>query len=177
MSALFCKQQNIETMKHIKNVLMKSLILFAAIYHMHTVLNLLITHEKQKIDKIILLLLKQNRKFKKTVNLRVRRARKTRCTWFKQGHIDEWWKIWYLKVLIIITGRKPYCNLCQWAYSLVLFLPQIPSSLKSINGWSKFQLDQNLNIFSHFFSQFTVLNGFVSIKVLSRKVTHYLIPL
>ena len=31
-------------------------ILFAAIYQIHTVLNLLITHEKEKIDNIILLL-------------------------------------------------------------------------------------------------------------------------
>ena len=44
---------------------MKGLILFAAIYQMHAVLNLLIIHEKQKIGKIILLLTKQNRKLKK----------------------------------------------------------------------------------------------------------------
>ena len=31
-------------------------ILFVAIYQTHTVLNLLITHEKEKIDNIILLL-------------------------------------------------------------------------------------------------------------------------
>ena len=53
-------------MKYTKNVLMKGLILFAAIYQMHAVLNLLIIHEKQKIGKIILLLTKQNRKLKKT---------------------------------------------------------------------------------------------------------------
>ena len=52
-------------MKYTKNVLMKGLILFAAIYQMHSVLNLLIIHEKQKIGKIILLLTKQNRKLKK----------------------------------------------------------------------------------------------------------------
>ena len=52
-------------MKYTKNVLMKGLILFAAIYQMHAVLNLLIIHEKQKIGKIILLLIKQNRKLKK----------------------------------------------------------------------------------------------------------------
>ena len=52
-------------MKYTKNVLMKGLILFAAIYQMHAVLNLLIIHEKQKIGKIILLLTKQNRKLKK----------------------------------------------------------------------------------------------------------------
>ena len=65
-------------MKYTKNVLMKGLILFAIIYQMHAVLNLLIIHEKQKIGKV-----KQNRKLKKTVNLRVR------CTWFKQGRTDE----------------------------------------------------------------------------------------
>ena len=43
---------------------------------MHAVLNLLIIHEKQKIDKIILLLLKQNWKFKKIVNLSVRSTKK-----------------------------------------------------------------------------------------------------
>ena len=52
-------------MKYTKNVLIKGLILFAAIYQMHAVLNLLIIHEKQKIGKIILLLTKQNRKLKK----------------------------------------------------------------------------------------------------------------
>ena len=41
---------------------MKGLTLFAAIHKMHAVLNLLNIHEKQKIDKIILLLVKQNRK-------------------------------------------------------------------------------------------------------------------
>ena len=52
-------------MKYTKNVLLKGLILFAAIYQMHAELNLLIIHEKQKIGKIILLLIKQNRKLKK----------------------------------------------------------------------------------------------------------------
>ena len=52
-------------MKYTKNVLLKGLILFAAIYQMHAELNLLIIHEKQKIGKIILLLTKQNRKLKK----------------------------------------------------------------------------------------------------------------
>ena len=61
MSALFCEQQDVGRMKYTKNVLMRSLILFAAIYQMHAVLNLLIIHEKQKI---ILLLVKQNRKLK-----------------------------------------------------------------------------------------------------------------
>ena len=64
MSALFCEQQDVGRMKYTKNVLMRSLILFAAIYQMHAVLNLLIIHEKQKIKKIILLLVKQNRKLK-----------------------------------------------------------------------------------------------------------------
>ena len=53
---------------------MEGLILFAGIYQMHAVLNLQIIHEKQKIDKIILLLLK--RKFKKIVNLSVRNTKK-----------------------------------------------------------------------------------------------------
>ena len=52
-------------MKYTKNVLLKGLILFAAIYQMHAELNLLIIHEKQKIGKIILLLTKQNRELKK----------------------------------------------------------------------------------------------------------------
>ena len=42
-----------ETMKYTKNVFMKSLILFEAIYQMHAMLNLLIIHKKQKIDNII----------------------------------------------------------------------------------------------------------------------------
>ena len=50
---------NIETMYYSKSVLKKGLILFAGIYQMHAVLNLLIIHEKEKID-IILLLVKQN---------------------------------------------------------------------------------------------------------------------
>ena len=37
-----------------KNVLMKGLVLFPAIYQMHTELNLPIVHEKQKIGNIIL---------------------------------------------------------------------------------------------------------------------------
>ena len=45
-------------MSYSKNVLMKSLVLFAEIYQMDAVLNLLITHEK-KINNIILLLVKQ----------------------------------------------------------------------------------------------------------------------
>ena len=52
-------------MKYTKNVLMKGLILFAAIYQMHAVLNLLTIYEKQEIDKITLLLVKQNRKLRK----------------------------------------------------------------------------------------------------------------
>ena len=51
---------NIETMYYSKSVLKKGLILFAGICQMHAVLNLLIIHEKEKID-IILLLVKQNR--------------------------------------------------------------------------------------------------------------------
>ena len=43
-------------------------------------MNLLVIYEKQKTDKIILLLVNQNRKLKKTVNLRARRTRKKRCT-------------------------------------------------------------------------------------------------
>ena len=70
-----------------KNVLMKGLVLFAAIYKMHAELNLPIIYEKQTIGNIILLLVNQNRKFKKTVNLRAGRARKQRCTWFKQERI------------------------------------------------------------------------------------------
>ena len=52
-------------MKYTKNILMKGFILFAEIYQMHAMLNILTIHEKQKIDKIILLLVKQNRKLKK----------------------------------------------------------------------------------------------------------------
>ena len=70
-----------------KNVLMKGLVLFAAIYKMHAELNLPVIYEKQTIGNIILLLVNQNRKFKKTVNLRAGRARKQRCTWFKQERI------------------------------------------------------------------------------------------
>ena len=45
MSALFCKKQ--ETMNYLKNILMKGLILFAVIYQMHEVLNLLFIYEKK----------------------------------------------------------------------------------------------------------------------------------
>ena len=44
---------NIETMYYSKSVLKKGLILFAGIYQMHAVLNLLIIHEKEKIDIIL----------------------------------------------------------------------------------------------------------------------------
>ena len=37
-----------ETMKYTKNVFMKGLILFEAIYQMHAMLNLLIIHKKTK---------------------------------------------------------------------------------------------------------------------------------
>ena len=80
VSALFCKQQDMETMKYTKNVFMKSLILFEAIYQMHAMLNLLIIHKKQKIVNITLLV-KQKTDFKNTVNLRARRTRKERYTW------------------------------------------------------------------------------------------------
>ena len=43
-----------------QSILIKDLILLATIYHMHAVLKLLIIHGKQKIDNIILLLVKQN---------------------------------------------------------------------------------------------------------------------
>ena len=46
-------------MNYSKNILLKGLILFAVIYQMHAVLNLLIIYEKQKID-IIVLLVRQN---------------------------------------------------------------------------------------------------------------------
>ena len=91
MSALFCEQQDVGRMKYTKNVLMRSLILFAAIYQMHAVLNLLIIHEKQKIKKIILLLVKQNRKLKNS-ELEGSKDKKKKFTWFKQGRTDEWWK-------------------------------------------------------------------------------------
>lgn len=60
---IFYKQQEMETIEYTKNVLMKSLTLFAKIYQMHAVLILLITHEKQKFGNIILWLVKENRKF------------------------------------------------------------------------------------------------------------------
>ena len=66
-------------MKYTKNVFMKSLILFEAIYQMHAMLNLLIIHKKQKIVNITLLV-KQKTDFKNTVNLRARRTRKERYT-------------------------------------------------------------------------------------------------
>ena len=44
-----------ETMNYSKNVLMKGLILFAAIYQMHALLNLLFIYEKEKNDNILLL--------------------------------------------------------------------------------------------------------------------------
>ena len=59
MSALFCKKQGLKTMNYSKNVLMKGLFLSVAIYQMQAVLNLLIIHENEKND-IILLLVKQN---------------------------------------------------------------------------------------------------------------------
>ena len=49
--------------------------------------------------------------------------------------------------------KNSIVNLCQWAYFLVLFSPQIPSSPELINqllGWQEFQLDQNLHTFSPF---------------------------
>ena len=52
-----------ERIEYTKNVLMKSLTLFAKIYQMHAVLILLIIHEKQKFGNIILWLVKENRKF------------------------------------------------------------------------------------------------------------------
>ena len=45
MSALFLQTAGMETMKYIKNVLIKGLILFAAFYQMHAVLYLLIIHD------------------------------------------------------------------------------------------------------------------------------------
>ena len=47
-----------ETMSYAKNVLMKGLVLFTAIYQIHAVLNLLIIHKKEKIDNIVILLVK-----------------------------------------------------------------------------------------------------------------------
>ena len=48
MSPLFWKQQVMETMNYQKMLLLEGLILFAAIYQMDAMLNLLIMHEKEK---------------------------------------------------------------------------------------------------------------------------------
>ena len=78
---------------------------------MHVVLNFLNNHEKQKNQQnhSFISEAKQKVKKKKTVNLRAQRTRKKKCTWFKQGLRDEWWReIYYLEILIIMTGIKTF---------------------------------------------------------------------
>ena len=98
---------------------MKGLILFAAIYQMHSVLNLLIIHEKQKIGKIILLLIKQNRKLKKNQwiwGFDIRGSNK--------GAQMNGGEIWYLEIPMIMTGKKTLECLvnCFMNFLNILFL-------------------------------------------------------
>ena len=84
--------------------------IFPAIYQMHVVLNFLNNHEKQKNQQNHSFISEAKQKVKKkAVNLRAQRTRKKKCTWFKQGLRDEWWReIYYLEILIIMTGIKTF---------------------------------------------------------------------
>ena len=82
--------------------------IFPAIYQMHVVLNFLNNHEKQKNQQNHSFISEAKQKVKKkTVNLRAQRTRKKKCAW--QGLRDEWWReIYYLEILIIMTGIKTF---------------------------------------------------------------------
>ena len=124
MSALFCEQQDVGRMKYTKNVLMRSLILFAAIYQMHAVLNLLIIHEKQKIKKIILLLVKQNRKLKNSEFEGSKDKKKKNLRGSNKGAQMNGGKICYLEIPMKMTGRKTLECLvnCFMNFLITLFL-------------------------------------------------------
>ena len=64
---------------------MKGLILLAVIYQMHAVLNTKLRWKTK--SRHLLLLVKENRKFKKSLN-----GKKKRYTWFKQGPTDRQWR-------------------------------------------------------------------------------------
>ena len=111
-------------MKYTKNVLMRSLILFAAIYQMHAVLNLLIIHEKQKIKKIILLLVKQNRKLKNSEFEGSKDKKKKNLRGSNKGAQMNGGKICYLEIPMKMTGRKTLECLvnCFMNFLITLFL-------------------------------------------------------